>query len=181
MNKNITITGDRICLRPMAESDLPLKVQWYNDPDIRKTLILDEYLDLDKTIQWFRTNKESDSRMDFMIETEPAKPVGQISLVNIDNHHKSAEIVLVIGDKAYWGKGIMFEAEKLLIQWAFEKMDIKKIWAQTRPENIASLITMKKIGFKIEGTLRKEKMIDNQRIDVVHLGLLPEEFKPAKL
>ena len=149
-------------------------MQWYNDPDIRKTLILDEILELDKTIQWFEAIKDSPSRLDLMIEADASMPIGQISLVNIDHQHKAAEIVLVIGNKEYWGKGVMLEAESLLIGWAFEGMGMEKIWAETRPENIASLITMKKLGFRIEGTLRKEKIIDGKPIDIVHLNLLPK-------
>lgn len=179
MNKTIEITGPHLRLRPMTADDLPLKVQWYNDPAVSQTLILDEVLQLDKTLQWFEAVKESESRLDLMIEWQSTKPVGQISLVNINRHQQTAEIVLVIGDKDYWGKGVMLEAESLLIGWAFESLGMQKIWAQTRPENIASLITMKKLGFQIEGTLRKEKILGGERIDIVHLGLLPEEFKPS--
>ncbi len=180
MDKDITISGNHIRLRPLTHEDLPLKVQWYNDPDIRKTLILDEVFELEKTVRWFETIKDCPSRQDLMIETDSARPIGTISLVNIDPKQKTAEIVLVIGNKEYWGKGVMLEAESLLIQYAFEKMGIEKIWAQTRPENIASLITMKKLGFRIEGTLRKETIVVGRRIDIIHLGILPEDFKPAK-
>jgi len=134
---------------------------------------------LDKTLQWFETIKDSDSRLDLMIQADITEPVGLISLVNIDVAQKTAEIVIVIGDNNYWGKSVMLHAESLLIQWAFESLRLEKIWAQTRPENIASLITMKKLGFKIEGTLRQEKIIAGRRIDIVHLGLLPKEFKSA--
>lgn len=174
------LTSPHLRLRSMTQADLPLKVRWYNDPEIRQTLILDERLELEKTRQWFEAVRDSASRLDLMIETE-AQPIGQISLVNIDARHQTAEIVLVIGEKAYWGKGVMLEAESLLIRWAFETLGLRKIWAQTRPENIASLITMKKLGFQVEGTLRSEKIIAGRRIDILHLGLLPEDFKPAKL
>jgi RimJ/RimL family protein N-acetyltransferase len=36
---------------------------------------------------------------------------------------------------------------------------------------------MKKIGFQVEGTLRKEKIINSQRETILHLGLLREDFK----
>ncbi len=175
------ISGPRLRLRSMTEADLPLKVKWYNDPDIRKTLILDEVLELDKTIQWFDAVRDSGARLDLIIETDAARPIGQISLVDIDRKNKTAEIVLVIGEKDCWGKGVMVEAETLLIRWAFDRLGMDKIRAQTRPENIASLITMKKLGFRIEGTLRQEVIVAGNRIDVVTLGLLPDDFKPPKL
>ena len=48
-----------------------------------------------------------------------------------------------------------------------------------RSNNVASIITMKKIGFKIEGTLREEKYMNGKYIDIVRVGLLRDEFKPV--
>jgi hypothetical protein len=42
----------------------------------------------------------------------------------------------------------MFETERMLITWAFKEMGLKTIWAHVRSLNIASVITMKKLGFK---------------------------------
>jgi RimJ/RimL family protein N-acetyltransferase len=173
------ICGFGLCLRSMTESDLGLKVAWFNDPQIRQSLIIDEILEPEKTLHWFRAVKDSPTRLDLMIEAGLSGPVGLISLVNMELKHQTAEIVLVIGKTEFWGKGVMLHAESLLIGWAFSTLKIEKIWAQTRPENIASLITMKKLGFQIEGTLRKEKLIGGRRIDIVQLGLLPKEFKPV--
>lgn len=177
MDKNISIKDNTVTLRPMTEDDLLLKVQWYNDPEIRKTLIVDELFELEKTRCWFQSIQESDQRLDLVIQTNHQRPIGLINLVHIDSKNKTAEITLVIGDKSYWGKGVMYEAESLLINYAFKTLGLEKIWAQSRPENLASLVTMKKLGFQIEGTLRNHVLIGNTYSDVVQLGLLKEEFK----
>jgi RimJ/RimL family protein N-acetyltransferase len=172
-----TITGDHIVLRPLNKTDIENRVRWFNDPDVRKTLIISERFELDKTIRWFEKIQHDDSRVEFAIETTEKIPVGVIGLAGIDSTHRTAEIYLVIGQKEFWGKGVMLEAECLLIDWAFNSLGLEKIWAQARPENIASLITMKKIGFQVEGTLRSEKVVDGKRTDVLRLGLLKNEFK----
>ena len=79
MDKNITISGSHIRLRPMTEEDLSLKVVWYNDPDIRKTLILDEILEFEKTVQWFESIRDCHSRCDLTIETDSGVPIGLIT------------------------------------------------------------------------------------------------------
>jgi len=56
---------------------------------------------------------------------------------------------------------------------------LHKISAPSLAENIASIITMKKLGFKIEGTLRHEMFLHGKRVDMIQLGLLRSEFKPA--
>jgi RimJ/RimL family protein N-acetyltransferase len=172
------ILGTGIRLRQMTVDDIADKVRWYNDPQIKQSLVLDESFELEKSKQWFAGVKDLPTRVDLVIESLDGRSIGLIGLVNVDARNRTAEIVLVIGETDYWGKGVMLEAESLLIGWAFSELKLEKIWAQTRPENIASLITMKKLGFQIEGTLRKEKVIAGQRVDIVHLGLLPSEFKP---
>jgi len=171
--------ADHVRLRPMTAADLPLKVQWYNDPQIRKTLVVDEVFELDKTMAWFKAVKESPSRLDLVIETRDGSPIGVVGLVNIDVSHKTAEIFIVIGDKEYWGKGVMLEAESVLIEHAFSQMHLEKIWAHARTDNVASIITMKKLGFQIEGTLRQHVCIAGRRMDLFQVGLLKDEFKPC--
>lgn len=177
MQLDKSICGFGLCLRQMTENDLNYKVRWFNDPEISRMLILDESLELEKSIQWFRGVQDSPSRLDLVIATESSEPIGLISLIDISVRHRTAEIFIVIGQKECWGKGVMLQAESLLIQWAFSALGLEKMRAQARPENIASLITMKKLGFRVEGTLRQEKLISGKRIDVVCLGLLPQEFK----
>jgi len=161
----------------MEKTDIAHKVKWFNDPDVNKTLLVEEKLELDKSIEWFERTRNDASRRDFVIETAEGKLIGIIALVHISDVHKTAEIYIVIGEKAFWGKGVMLEAETLLIDWAFNSLKLEKIWADAVVNNIASIITMKKLGFRIEGTLRKERFLRGQRIDVIRLGLLKEEFK----
>jgi RimJ/RimL family protein N-acetyltransferase len=171
------ITGENIVLRPLAKADIENRVNWFNDPDVRKTLIINEQFELKKTIQWFEKIQSDDSRLEFAIETLQKVPIGIVGLSGIDQTHKTAEIYIVIGQKEFWGKGVMLEAECLLIHRAFNSLGLEKIWAQARLDNIASIITMKKIGFQVEGTLRNEKIINGQRETILHLGLLRDDFK----
>ena len=172
-----TITGKNIVLRPLGKTDIENRVRWFNDPDIRKTLIISEHFELEKTIRWFEKLQNDGTRAELAIETLQKVPVGIAGLAGIDSVHRTAEIYLVIGQKEFWGKGVMLEAECLLIDWAFNSLGLEKIWAVARPENIASVITMKKMGFQIEDALRSEKLVDGKRIDILHLGLLRNDFK----
>ena len=161
----------------MQKDDLELKVRWYTDPDIRRTLILDETLEIEKTHRWFERIEHDPSRCDLLIETTDGIALGVIGLVHIDRRQQTAEIVLTIGRKDYWGKGVMYDAEVLLLAWAFSRLGLEKVWAQARADNLASLITMKKIGFQLEGTLRQHVRIDGGRFDILQMGILKEEFE----
>jgi RimJ/RimL family protein N-acetyltransferase len=171
------IQGQKVTLRDMEKADVAHKVKWFNDPDVNKTLLVEEKLELYKSLEWFERTRNDDSRRDFVIETKEGKPIGIIALVHINTVHGTAEIYIVIGEKDFWGKGVMLEAESLLIDWAFNSLKLEKIWADALTDNIASVITMKKIGFKIEGTLRCEKVIDGKRVDIIRAGRIKDEFQ----
>ena len=170
------IQGQTITLREMERSDVVNKVNWFNDPEVNKLLLLNEKLDIPKSLEWFENSRSDQSRRDFVIETIDGTPIGNISLVHINDVHKTAEIYIVIGRKEFWGKGIMLEAEGLLIEWAFDFLKFEKIWADAMVNNIASIITMKKLGFKLEAALLKERFVREQWIDIFRFGLLKEEF-----
>ena len=174
-----TIHSASLLLRPLKKGDLPLKVKWFNDPDIAKTLILEEPLELKKTIQWFDKIQGNPTRVDWLIEDKNGGPIGLLSFVGIDKDQKSAEIFIVIGEKEYWGRGVMLEAEAAAINWAFNDFGLEKIWAQARAENIASIITMKKLGFKMDKSLMKTQLVQGQKVDILHFDLLRQDFKFA--
>ena len=175
----MNIVGDRINLRPMRKEDMELRVKWFNDPEVNRTLFLDEELNLQKTLRWFERAAADDSRRDFVIETTDAKPVGFMGLVGINNRHGIAECYGIVGEKQYWGKGIGTEAHSLLIQWAFDSLGLNKIWAAINMENSAILKVTEKLGFEIEGTLRQEKYHQGKHLDVFRIAVLRSEFKPT--
>jgi len=172
------IVGATIRLRPLEKRDIELKVKWYNDPQVNKTLILNEELELAKSLEWFDKAIHDDSRRDFIIETKDGEPIGLTGLLGIDRIHGTAECFCVIGRKEFWGKGIGAQVHSLLIQWAFDELNLHKIWAVVYTNNAAVLKLVKKLGFEIEGTLRQEKCIAGKRIDMFRIGLLRDEFRP---
>jgi ribosomal-protein-alanine N-acetyltransferase len=138
-------------------------------------------LRLDKTRKWFENTADDESRYDFIIETKDKKAIGLIGLIGINHRQEIAEFYIVIGEKSFWNKGYATQALASLVKWGFDKLKLEKIWAITRKKNLASITLMQKIGFQIEGTLRKEKKVRNKREDVYRLGLLKNEFKfPVK-
>jgi len=162
----------------LEKRDIELKVKWYNDAEVNKTLILNEELELNKSLEWFDKAIYDDSRRDFIIKTKEGEAIGLTGLRGIDRAHGTAECFCVIGDKSFWGKGIGTQVHSLLIQWAFDELKLHKIWAVVYTNNEAVLKLVKRLGFEIEGTLREEKCISGKRIDMFRIGLLRNEFRP---
>jgi ribosomal-protein-alanine N-acetyltransferase len=69
-------------------------------------------------------------------------------------------------NKAYWGKGIVTEAIKVVLKYAFEVQKIHRVEAQTDPQNFASQKVLLKNGFVKEGELR-DKFFFRDRYNTV--------------
>jgi RimJ/RimL family protein N-acetyltransferase len=66
-----------------------------------------------------------------------------------------------------------------MFQWVLEEYDLKKIWAILYTNNPSIVKVIERLGYKIEGTLRKEKCVQGKRIDLYRIGLLRDEFTPC--
>jgi RimJ/RimL family protein N-acetyltransferase len=74
--------------------------------------------------------------------------------------------------KANWGKGFATELARAALRFGFEVRGFDRIVAIAKPENVASIRVMDKLG------MRFEKNASYYDIDVVQYEITREEFKP---
>ena len=89
-----------------------------------------------------------------ILEKESNKAIGAVSLRVQSLEHKQADMGYVL-NRNYWGTGIMTEAGKAMLEFAFNKLELHRVWAYARTENAASIKVLQKIGMKQEGLLRE--------------------------
>ena len=58
-------------------------------------------------------------------------------------------------DREYWGRGIMSEAMKAVIDFGFKRMKLNRVEVFIMPRNRRSIRLVKSLGFKKEGVLRQ--------------------------
>ena len=57
--------------------------------------------------------------------------------------------------KKFWGRGMMTEALRCVVDWASLQPDVDRVWAYADTENPASIRVMEKVGLLREGVLRR--------------------------
>ena len=75
-------------------------------------------------------------------------------IIQKDVYRKSAEIGYWIGEP-YWGIGIATKVVELITDYAFNTLDLNRIFAGVFEFNIASMKVLEKNGFKKEGYLKR--------------------------
>lgn len=78
-------------------------------------------------------------------------------------------------NRAFWGQGFAYESYKAVIDYAFDTMNVHKVFAETI-DGMKSVNLMKKLGMKLEGVQRSQTK-DNfgNWADVYFYGLLSED------
>lgn len=161
-----------VVLRNFEEKDIPLKVEWINNPENNKFLHYDLPMKVDKTIKWFR-EKDNSKRLDCMIEYNGIS-VGVIGLLQIDKINSKAEYYITIGDTSFKGKGIATKATKAILDYGFNVLKLHKIYLTVDSRNEIAIKLYEKSGFKLEGYFvddlfcdRNLEFIDRERYAIL--------------
>jgi ribosomal-protein-alanine N-acetyltransferase len=103
------------------------------------------------------------------------KVIGGINL-RVDKAHQLAELGYSIA-RNHWGRGLVAEAGRAVIGWAFPACDLWKIFARADAGNRGSWRVMEKLGMIREALLREHRLVRGERGDEVVYGLLREEWE----
>ena len=122
-------------------------------------------------IAWLK-RKAGDKSYTWVIEhREDERVIGTISIVDTDYSGKIFTVGYTLS-RFYQHKGYATEALKALIDYLFKELFAERIQAKVIPENEPSCKLLERVGFKIEGTLKKGAFCRTECVDVFIYGLV---------
>lgn len=179
-NRIVFRMGKRIYLRALAKQDAPLLTLWINDPEITQYLKAAYPMtveDEEKYIESMRDHKGKEVSFGIVLK-ESDELIGVMSLHRIDHRNGLATTGSFIGRKDMWGKGIGTEAKILVLEYAFNILNLRKICSVVYDFNGRSKRCLEKCGYKEEG-IRKAHIYRNGRYcDEFMMAVFRDEFLP---
>lgn len=135
-----------VTIRPLQEQDAYTSVKWRNDPEVFKYTgnTYKNEITLETELNWIRkvmTNK-NEYRCAILVDEIY---VGNIYLTDISR--ESAHYHIFIGNKDYWGKGVAKKASGLILDYAFNALNLKKVCLRVKKQNKVAFALYKKLGF----------------------------------
>ncbi|MCK6462282.1 MAG: GNAT family N-acetyltransferase [Candidatus Pacebacteria bacterium] len=161
--KVVFLPGEKVNLRPLLKSDVGKLMRWINDPEV--TQYLSAYLPMheDEEICWIENlSKRKSSDIVLGVETIERTLIGTAGLHGINWKDRTVTLGISIGEKSYWGKGFGTEAVSLLIGFAFNTLNLRKVCLTVLSNNKRAIKCYKGCGFKVEGC-RKRQIFKNGR------------------
>ncbi len=157
----------------LSQNDLRLISADPGDPDIEN--LFTSYDDIKNLTELHQYPENMPTTMQFKIESQ-GKIIGEISLKNIRWFNRKAELSIFIA-KEYRGRKLGHRAVNMILDYAFEKMNLHRLEAEVLAFNEQVTGMLKKLGFKEEGRLREAKYYNGKYYDIIRFGLLRREYR----
>ena len=172
---------ERLALRPLTRADVPQLHAVFSDAEVMRYWSNSPHPDQARTEAMVDSINDGFERREILqwgIEREAdGRLLGTVTLI-AGGEQPRAELGYVLG-REHWGQGFAGEAQRRVIEFAFEELGLHRLEADTHPENAASLRSLERLGFRREGVLRERWTIAGEVSDSVIFGLLAREWREA--
>ncbi|SED02146.1 Protein N-acetyltransferase, RimJ/RimL family [Streptomyces sp. 3213] len=187
---NISISTERLVLRPLDEDDVQALAEMMNDDQVAAWTDVPQPFTVAGAREWITnyapTERTSGRGLDLAVtEFLTQRLVGIVQLTKTDWHVRSTELSYIIAPWAR-GEGYASEAALATAQWLFGDQKLERIELRTAADNTASQQVAQKIGCISEGVLRGACIAHvhaddgtwiDVRTDLIVWSLLPEDLE----
>ena len=171
------INGRSFYLRSLIKKDINKEyLSWLKDSEVNQ--FLEVRFSPPTMKQALERLRKYDNKKNFffgIFDKQNDKFIGTMSLC-VNLIHKTGYHGYLIGEKNYWGKNAAISSLALLLDFAFKKLCLHKIYGQTYINNVVSIFNFKKLGFYQEGRLREHAVLQSKPADILIFGILKNEW-----
>lgn len=179
------IEGERVRLRKIERTDLPLLHRWLNDRDLMAWARFspDHMVSLSALEKEFERELagEGHEATHFIVEDRPtARAIGWCVMRTWDRKHVSTNVGIGLGEKELWGKGYGTEAMELLLEIVFDHEGWHRAELWTLAKNERAIKSFEKSGFRTVGREREATFHSGAYHDIVLMEQLKSEWDDRK-
>lgn len=173
------IVGKKLYLRGLEKSDLEGDYfQWLNDREVTKFMDSGIFPNTQEKMEEFYKNTalSSNNVILVIVEIDSDSHIGNIKLGPINWISRISPLGIMIGNKEFWGKNYASESIKLVLDYAFKRLNLHKVTLGVVEKNNAAVSVYKKAGFKVEGLAKSQFYLDGEYCNAIYMGMTREEF-----
>jgi RimJ/RimL family protein N-acetyltransferase len=171
--------GERVRIRAIEPEDAETFYQWNFDSEMARVVdFLWPPTSLASVRAWaekMATREFKDDLLSCAIENREGKLVGSIVSHSTNRRTGTFGYGIAIGEE-YRGRGYGSEAVLLLLRYFFEELRYQKVTVTVYACNPPSIALHEKLGFQLEGRLRRMVYTRGQYYDEFFYGMTREEF-----
>lgn len=106
-----------------------------------------------------------------------SRAIGDVTLRDIDRENGSAEMAIVITDKALQGQGLGTDAVNCIVDFGFGELRLERIWLRVFDYNARARRSYEKAGFQTDAVLRRARFHRGKHHDVEIMSILRGDWE----
>ena len=179
--QNFILEDERVKLIPLQEADIENLLDFsLNQREIWKfsSLAAIGKENFTNYIQLALQNRNNKTEYPFAVfDKRTNEFAGSTRFYDIQPNNKTLQLGYTWYGEQFHGSGLNVHCKFLLLQFAFEFMEMERVEFRADNNNARSVAAMKSIGCKVDGVLRKNMTkLDGGRRDTIVLSILREEW-----
>jgi ribosomal-protein-alanine N-acetyltransferase len=180
MDPSFELIGRRVRLRPMRPADItPQHVGWLNDPEVVRYSNQRFVRHTRYTSRSYLGRFEGSGDLYLSVRLlETDRPIGTLTAYR-QLHHGTADIGILMGERAVWGQGLGGEAFTLLVDWLAVQPGMRKLTCGTLAVNHGMLRIAERAGFTREAVRVAQELVDDEPVDVVYFARFTPDAPPG--
>src|SRR5512136_1426779 len=134
------LKGEKVILRPLRQDDVVRQHEFNQDLELYGLMgDIPRVSPLERAQVFYESRaKPDDNLAPFAIEAD-GKYISHCALMNLHHRYGNLDLTVMIGDRAYWGRGHGREAVKLLLEYGFHYLGARRIVLTTHAKNERAL------------------------------------------
>lgn len=179
---NLFLDGDKVALAPLEKDAFCRNMAvWVHDDQATRYMLTGVFPMTHEALQreYERIGGNNADIVLAVMRKEDGAFVGTAGLYAIAWQARNAEFRIFLGDRSAWNGGLGTEAAALLVQYAFDRLNLNKVWLGVNEANKGAIKSYEKAGFVHEGKLRQEVYRNGRYYDALRMSLLRGEWAAA--
>lgn len=161
-------------LRVLEKDDLEFLHRLQNDPDVMDFWFSEAHVTMEQLKQNYEKRLEDDDFRQFIL-TRNDERLGFLGIVRISGKHRHAEFIIMI-DPVHQGNGYAKAATKLAMSYAFNTLNLHKLFLIVDKENKKAIHIYERAGFQVEGEKKEHFFVNGSYHDAVSMYMLDRDY-----
>jgi ribosomal-protein-alanine N-acetyltransferase len=178
---NVELRTDRFLLRSLRESDVSQSyVGWLNDPEVNRYLeVRFKNQTLDSVRAYVASHDGDRSFLLGIFAESGARHLGNYSLV-VEPEHARATLGVMIGDREWWGEGVVLETRGAILDLCFDRLDVEKVSGACYATNRAAIYNYQRQGWRADGVRKAHAISEGRRVDVIPFAMFRADWRAKR-
>ena len=177
------LTGSRVTLRELEIDDAPSLFSMLTTAEVSRFISPPPTTveGFERFILWAQRERAAGRYVCFAVVPQGmTAAIGLFQLRQIEAGFVSGEWGFAIGS-AYWGSGVFTEGARLVADYAFDTIGVRRLEARAAVMNGRGNGALRKIGAVQEGILRRSFTKNGEQLDQVLWSILADDWRQAKV